>query len=69
MKDFYGYVGTLLEVNLSKGTIKKTPLDEDMAKNFIGGVGFSSKIVYDLIEPGVDPLAPGNVFAIGSGPV
>lgn len=69
MNDFYGYVGTFLEVNLSKGTIKKTPLDEDMARNFIGGVGFSSKIVYDLIEPGVDPLAPGNVFAIGSGPL
>jgi len=69
MKDFYGYAGALLEVNLSEGIIRKTPLDEEMARNYIGGVGFSTRVFYDLIEPGVDPLSPGNVLAVGSGPL
>ena len=66
MKDS-GYAGQILEVDLSQKNVKKMPLDEALARDFIGGIGISTKLLYDHIEPGTDPLSPGNVFVIGSG--
>lgn len=67
MKDYYGYAGNILEVNLSDYNIKKTSLDETLVRDFIGGVGINTKLLYDRIEPGADPLSPENVLVIGSG--
>ena len=67
MTENYGYAGTILEVNLSDRSVNKIPLDETLARNFVGGIGISTKLFYDRIEPGVDPLGPGNVLVIGSG--
>ena len=69
MKEFNGYAGTILEVNLSEDRITKTPVEDKLVKNFIGGIGFSTKLLYDRMESGVDALSPGNVFVIGSGPL
>ncbi|MFC1895373.1 aldehyde ferredoxin oxidoreductase N-terminal domain-containing protein, partial [Thermodesulfobacteriota bacterium] len=66
MKDS-GYAGQILEVDLSQKSVEKTPLDEALARDFIGGIGISTKLLYDRIDPGIDPLSPGNVFVIGSG--
>lgn len=57
----HGYFGKLLEVNLSTGEIKDTPLPEDDLLNFIGGRGLGMKMLWDRLEkPGVDPLSPEN---------
>ena len=64
-----GYAGYILHVNLTTGGIKKEPLDLDIARSFIGGLGVNSKLGYDLIKPGVDPLSPENVAIIGAGPL
>jgi aldehyde:ferredoxin oxidoreductase len=65
--EFRGYAGSGLYVNLSTGTITKEPLDPELVRRFVGGFGFTNKLAYDLIEPGVDPLSPENVVIIGSG--
>lgn len=62
-----GYTGTVLRVDLTKGMIDKAPLDEAFARTFIGGRGFTSKLQYDLIPKGVDPLGPENVLIIAPG--
>ena len=67
MKDYYGYAGNILEVDLSNHSIKKTPLDETLVRDFIGGVGISTKLLYDRMKPGVDSLSSENVLVIGSG--
>ena len=66
MKARYGYVGKMLFVNLSNGTIC---LSEDMARNFIGGYGIGARILYERMKPGADPLSPDNIFALGTGPL
>ena len=67
MKEYFGYAGTILEINLSSRKINKIPLDEKMARDFLGGVGISTKLLYERIDPAVDPYAPGNVWILGSG--
>jgi aldehyde:ferredoxin oxidoreductase len=63
-----GYAGTILHVDLSKRTFKKEKLDPKFARAFLGGRGFGAKLLFDHIEPGVDPLSPGNVLIFATGP-
>ena len=63
-----GYAGVILRVNLSTGEIKREGLNEEQARLFIGGRGYGTKIIYDEIDPKVDPLSPENKVVIATGP-
>ena len=65
----YGYAGKILRVNLGDRTWKTEPLDPQVAKDFLGGRGFISKILYDEVKPGTDPLGPDNKLIMASGPL
>lgn len=65
---YYGYAGTILYVDLTNNAVRKEPLDLEIAKSFIGGMGINSKLAYDLIKPGIDPLSPENALIYGAGP-
>jgi len=67
--EWHGWAGTILDVNLTTGDIKKKPLSRDMAVNYIGGRAFGAKILYDELEPGIDPLGPDNICIITQGPL
>ena len=69
MKAKFGYVGRMLFVNLSDGKTRTEELSEDLAKGFIGGYGIGSRIMVERMKPGVDPLGPDNIFALGTGPL
>ena len=47
-----GYMGRILEVDLSKGTSRTMPTPDDMQKDFIGGRGFVAKLLWELGEGG-----------------
>ena len=64
-----GYVGKLLFVDLTKGTLEERPLSEELARDFVGGYGIGAKVLYDMMKPGVDPLGPDNVLGFISGPL
>jgi len=64
-----GYVGQVLVVNLSTKTVETKPLDLELAKKYIGGIGLAMRTVYDYIEPGVDPLSPENPLVLATGPI
>jgi aldehyde:ferredoxin oxidoreductase len=66
---FKGYAGLFLHVNLTTGKLKKVPLDEKLALEYLGGAGFCSRILYDRIKPGTDPLSPENVLMFATGPL
>ncbi len=68
MANWYGWMGTILRVDLSTGKITKEPLTQDLAYNFIGGRGINSKILYDETGSETDPLGPDNRLIIGTGP-
>ena len=63
-----GYAGNILYVNLTDGSIRKTPLDEEVVKEWIGGAGINTKLAIDLIPPGTDALSPRNAIILGTGP-
>jgi aldehyde:ferredoxin oxidoreductase len=63
-----GFAGAIVRVNLSTGKIKKEKINEEWARLFIGGRGYGSKIIYDEVDPKIDPLALGNKVVIATGP-
>ena len=69
MKAKYGYIGSMLFVNLSEMKIHREELSEDLARNFIGGYGIGARVMYERMKAGADPLGPDNIFALGTGPL
>lgn len=64
-----GYYKVLLDINLSNGQIRKTPIPVEDIQNFIGGRGLGMKILWDrLPKPGVDALSPENPLMFMPGP-
>ncbi|ABI69133.1 aldehyde ferredoxin oxidoreductase family protein [Syntrophomonas wolfei] len=63
----FGYAGKMLEVNLSTQKIKTRKLEPDLARDYIGGIGFNARILYDEIPAGADPLGPDNVLVFSVG--
>jgi len=64
-----GWTGNILRVNLSSKSSKKEAYSEEFAKKWMGGRGFASKILYDEVRPGTDPLGPDNKFIVALGPI
>ncbi len=64
-----GYAGTLLYVDLTNLKIDKRPLGREFAEKYIGGRGFSARILLDEVKAGTDPYAPDNVVVIATGPL
>ena len=66
-----GYAGSILYVDLTSGDMDVRPLDLEFAKEYMGGLGFGTKIYLDLIkgEPDFDPLSPENPFVLMTGPL
>nr|MDO8062082.1 aldehyde ferredoxin oxidoreductase N-terminal domain-containing protein [Candidatus Freyrarchaeum guaymaensis] len=69
MEEYYGYAGSILDVDLTTGRVKREKLNLQVARSFIGGLGVNIKLWYDLVKPGVDPLSPENAVIIGVGPL
>lgn len=64
-----GYAGQILYVNLTDGSIRKKSFGREFALKYVGGRGFSSKIMFDELKPGIDPLSPDNVVILAAGPL
>ena len=64
-----GFAGRILHVNLSEQRTWTEPLDETLARDYVGGLGICIKLASDLIPRGVDPLSPESVFVLGVGPL
>ncbi|MCX8118148.1 MAG: aldehyde ferredoxin oxidoreductase family protein [Desulfobacterota bacterium] len=64
-----GWVGKMLRVNLTQGDWRVEELDRQLALKFIGGRGLGSKILYDEIDPRIDPLSPQNKLILATGPL
>jgi len=64
----YGYIGKLLQIDLSQSKVSIKTLPEDLLP-FLGGVGFGTKLLYDLLPEGTNPLAPENILMFMTGPL
>lgn len=63
------YMGTTLRVNLTTGTITTEDFPRDLAKKYLGGRGLATKMLYDEVDPKVDPLSPENKLFFAAGPL
>jgi len=68
----YGYAGKFLEVNLSTEEIKDVTFDECVLRQYIGGRGLATKILWDRLGDrweNIDPLGPENILLVLTGPL
>jgi aldehyde:ferredoxin oxidoreductase len=69
MAKSYGWAGTVLHIDLTKEKVSKVPTAAYRPEDFIGGVGLSSRIFWELGCPGVAAFDPGNPLIISTGPL
>jgi aldehyde:ferredoxin oxidoreductase len=71
----YGYNGKILYIDLSKSKIGMEDLEPEVAQNYVGGVGLSAKLTYDLLSNDdfeqlkLNPLLPINPLIFATGPL
>jgi aldehyde:ferredoxin oxidoreductase len=64
-----GYMGKILRVNLTTGKISTEPINEELARKFIGARGYGVKIISDEVPHNADPLGPDNKLIFATGPL
>jgi len=64
-----GWAGRILRVNLTTSEIKVEPINEQWARDYIGGRGLAARYLYDAMDPKADALGPDNVLIFATGPL
>ena len=64
-----GYAGKIGFVDLTSGEIKTEVLNEDLARQFIGGQGLGARILFERQKKGADPLGPESLLGFTTGPL
>lgn len=64
-----GYMEKFLWVDLSSGKLWEEKPDESLLRDYLGGYGIGSKVLYDRMKPGTDPLGPDNILGFITGPL
>ena len=65
----FGHINKLIRVNLTESKIFAENLDKHDLKKYIGGSGLGAKIIFDELNPSVDPLSPENILLFMTGPL
>ena len=65
----YGYRGKILRIDLTKKTYVLELLNEEEAMMYVGGRGLGTKIMYDEVDPLINPFDPANKVIIATGPI
>ncbi len=68
-KGWKGYSGRILEIDLSEGRSTVKELKEDFAKKYIGGRGFTARILWDTVKSDVGPFDKANRLIFAAGPL
>jgi aldehyde:ferredoxin oxidoreductase len=63
-----GYANRVAWVDLTAGQVAYKEIDEQDARNYVGGRGLGVKYLYDN-GPQVDPLSPENILCVMIGPL
>jgi len=65
----YGWIGKILRVNLTDGTVKTENLNKEWAKDYLGARGLGTRYFVDEVDPEVDPLSDENKLIFATGPM
>ncbi|HJX38156.1 MAG TPA: aldehyde ferredoxin oxidoreductase N-terminal domain-containing protein, partial [Anaerolineae bacterium] len=64
-----GYMGRLLNVDLSTGATTQESLDDNLLRQYIGGYGVGAYLLYQRMPAHADPLGPENILGFVTGPL
>jgi aldehyde:ferredoxin oxidoreductase len=62
-----GYLGQVLEVNLSTGEMGTHEIPDPIYEAYLSGMGLGAYYLYENIPAGADPLGPDNILGFVSG--
>ncbi len=62
-----GYMGKVLNVNLTTGEIVDESIPDKIYENLLSGMGLGAYYLYNHIPEGADPLGPDNILGLASG--
>ena len=65
----FGWTGTILRVDLTKGKITRETTDPKLARDYLGARGLGGHIIRSEVEPKTDALSPGNKIVFAPGPL
>ncbi|HOT45728.1 MAG TPA: aldehyde ferredoxin oxidoreductase family protein [Spirochaetota bacterium] len=67
MQEVIGTNNRMLEIDLTAKKFQVTEVDKKDRDLYLGGKGLGLKLLYDRMEPGLDPLGPDNMIAFTMG--
>ncbi len=56
-------------IDLGTGEIKDYPISKEFYENYIGGKALGSRLLFDLLPVGVEPLSAENIVIINTSPI
>jgi len=65
----HGYLGQILRVDLNRGELWDEALNEEYARQYVGGSGLAARYLYDVLNAGTDALGPDNPLLFLTGPL
>jgi aldehyde:ferredoxin oxidoreductase len=64
-----GYAGRQLRVDLTRRELAVEPISAEWSRDYLGGAGYSARLLYDELGVGADPMGPDNIMVLASGPL
>lgn len=58
----------VLRIDLASEQVTSETIPSSWLRSFIGGKGLGARYLYELLDPGIDPLGPANVLCLLRGP-
>ncbi|MFX0168088.1 MAG: aldehyde ferredoxin oxidoreductase family protein [Candidatus Hodarchaeota archaeon] len=66
---YKGYTGNILRIDLTNQQVRTEPVDWSIARQFIGGTGYATSLLYKEVPKGIEPLSSENKLIFCTGPV
>ena len=64
-----GFAGQQLRVNLDQWEAYAEPISAEISRDYLGGIGYATRLLYDELGENVDPLSPENIMILATGPL
>jgi aldehyde:ferredoxin oxidoreductase len=59
----------IVKIDLKRNKVRKEALPHSVFKSYLGGVGLSARLLYDKLDPTINPLNPKNMIVFATGPL
>ena len=63
---YKSFTGKVLILDLTSKKVEEYPVSDSDYSMFLGNKGLAAKILYDCMEPGVDPFSPENYLVVST---